>query len=615
MKKENFRVGPKTELSPGRVKIVGGGRGKPVDAEVWGPFRPLPNVSKFTVKLSKFDELYQSYGIKRRMPVQLDYKPHRNKGMNDYFDHQLRRMKQASDEDFWKIATWLLRHSNVMLLLALQHVVPKWHRNYKLGYIKRVLYRTRQLALSDSRDLEFYRVWIPKSKPGALRPLGCPSLEWRLYLHMLNQLIVLRAIHKRTIPDCQHGFVPGRGTLTAWLHILRKVIWQKDIYEIDLRSFFDFVDNNQIEMELPKVTGMPRSWASRIWEINLSPVVPAAVHSSSTAQETEDFLRWDPTTEGRSKEEVLRQLSAEKGLRRLSEPYRRLKRQYPNINWWMHTEGVPQGSATSCFLACLMLRPLIEKTRRNIWNNLAPRDSDEVRDLIGYADDWIIYGQNYEIDYLNENILFDRYGIEINQEKSQWVKRNGEWLKPLRFLGLSYDGREDKLRASTRSGADLIFDKQDLVTAIASRESLAEQGHSFKVEPRGRYLMSSEALEATSDYYETLLSPHADRHYDIPTSLLDVKRYDPETSTSRTDWEEFIESSITGFLQSRMYQDSWNMKEFIQSFELSYEPGSWVDYYKERPELIKLDVFNSTSYAYNHLASELSVWFRNRRKQ
>lgn len=49
--------------------------------------------------------------------------------------------------------------------------------------------------------------------------------------------------------------------------------------------------------------------------------------------------------------------------------------------------------------------------------------------------------------------------VSLAEEKSGFVKRGGTWLKPLKFLGLSYDGIKGKLLASTRGGATLEFDK------------------------------------------------------------------------------------------------------------------------------------------------------------
>jgi len=43
------------------------------------------------------------------------------------------------------------------------------------------------------------------------------------------------------IPHWQHGFRPGRGTLTAWMSILNSVLNAQDIYEFDYKSYFDNV--------------------------------------------------------------------------------------------------------------------------------------------------------------------------------------------------------------------------------------------------------------------------------------------------------------------------------------------------------------------------------------
>lgn len=54
---------------------------------------------------------------------------------------------------------------------------------------------------------------------------------------------------------------------------------------------------------------------------------------------------------------------------------------------------------------------------------------------------------------------YEESGIEKNESKSGWVKRRGEWLKPLKFLGMTYDPFKDEFQASTRKGATLEFDE------------------------------------------------------------------------------------------------------------------------------------------------------------
>lgn len=51
------------------------------------------------------------------------------------------------------------------------------------------------------------------------------------------------------------------------------------------------------------------------------------------------------------------------------------------------------------------------------------------------------------------------------------MRENYTWVKPLKFLGLTYDAMGDppKLHASTRKGALLEYDKSGLVSALEVR--------------------------------------------------------------------------------------------------------------------------------------------------
>lgn len=66
---------------------------------------------------------------------------------------------------------------------------------------------------------------------------------------------------KDLIPEWQHGFVPGRGTLTAWRVVLKEVVRARYVYEFDLRAFFDTVSPSQVIYLLKKNTsdGFARS--------------------------------------------------------------------------------------------------------------------------------------------------------------------------------------------------------------------------------------------------------------------------------------------------------------------------------------------------------------------
>lgn len=67
---------------------------------------------------------------------------------------------------------------------------------------------------------------------------------------MLNQLLVNFLLTRNLFPVSQHGFIPGRGTMTAWKELLERALGARDIYEFDLKSFFDSVRLDAISEEL-----------------------------------------------------------------------------------------------------------------------------------------------------------------------------------------------------------------------------------------------------------------------------------------------------------------------------------------------------------------------------
>lgn len=69
------------------------------------------------------------------------------------------------------------------------------------------------------------------------------------------------------------------------------------------------------------------------------------------------------------------------------------------------------------------------------------------------------------------------------------MRENWKWRKPLKFLGLEYDGATKTLRASTREGATIKFDKQGLVdTAQLAKVT-------------GRAVNPTDYAAQASDYY------------------------------------------------------------------------------------------------------------------
>lgn len=103
---------------------------------------------------------------------------------------------------------------------------------------------------------EYSVVYIPKEGTDELRPLGVPSMRWRIYLHGLQNILVI--FLSPYISGNQHGFYPGRGSMTAWQQVLSEVISSPNIYEFDLRKFFDSINLDYLSKVLLTL-GLPSS--------------------------------------------------------------------------------------------------------------------------------------------------------------------------------------------------------------------------------------------------------------------------------------------------------------------------------------------------------------------
>lgn len=589
----------------------------------WTPFKRIPDVRDMKITLSGIDTLMLQFNIRKRVKeAKIEYSPYSNRSLNRFFEHQLRRLEKADSRKYWTIVNSLMSRSNVFWIICCNHVFPQWHRKRSLTSILDSISKAKAIHVNPNAELTHRRVYIAKGKPGSkdYRPLGVPSLEWRLYLHGLNQFIVKRFDH--LLPGWQHGFRPKRGTSTAWISILTKVLQAPFIFEFDLVKYFDRVRLQALAAKLAEL-GMPSELIRKLIIINGSEVDQTKANygeldSQFIQARIELYKAKSPSAWIFPITQILDNIR--------EVPVVPLCKWPENYGWGyvpqIHKLGLPQGAGTSPFLSMIVMAEGIGRLIK---------ETPGLK-VIAYADDGLFYtwklrtalaikgllkkralpADFFDLDTIdatyildrkkwisnlnswlnpskwyitkpNRNyiITFDKKGrrwpqetlgptmvdwttieqimthfgdrrwdtkiremhpwremvphlcpwenIQISSEKSAWVKWNGKWLKPLKFLGIIYYGRLNKLAALTRRGSTLVMDKEQL---IRKKALLSRTGQTEEVD--------------------------------------DITR---DTST----WEWMVKMKLWGFIQSRLYSGTWNLDDFKQEFAYRFIKGSWSD--------------------------------------
>jgi hypothetical protein len=449
-------------------------------------------------------------------------------------------------------------------------------------------------------------------------------MVWRLYLHQISNFISLYLEEIEFFGEEQHGFRTRLGTKTAWQQILTKVTKADWVYEFDLERCFPNIHIKGVSKALRKAK-IPEGWINKLEYLNMVPVD----NPEDLREDTKEDNEWNKAVlkrrakyEEMDKKELIEWYKAMKEGSGLTSPkelsYKEvialLSKADPEIKWWEPREGItlpsimigidptdvklsdvwktlydkechkelaeteadpqrglPQGLPTSPLLTIASLETnFIKKSK---WN------------ILMYADDGILYGKGDPpteeeiISSLNSSV----YGITINIEKSKFAKTpNGEL--DLKFLGMRLKG--DTLTAETRKGSKMVYDKHNLIDIY---DMLEHWGIVYKFDSHKTEL----AMEMERKPVESLGEFSNERNYYMYQAWTEY--------WNRSCWEKLASSRLFGMIQSRLFQDGWNLP-ITQCFNLTYKPGSWVDNYKGKD----LDVFNSTTIASYDLLKRLS---------
>jgi len=215
-------------------------------------WRKIPNVREFSVKVSTWNIIFHFFGMSKRNKPDITWSPHENSKFNNYMTRQVKRLIKLKDnpQTFFKIMFKLIDKSYVFRVSAWNKCMPNWYKKLPLKTVLMVNRKIDKIIKTRSTKMDFARVYIKKGENG-YRPLGVPTLEWRIYQQLLNNFLYIYV--KDQFLDSQHGFLPGKGSLTAWQDLLGKIEKYPYIYEFDLKQCFPTINILKISQILSRL--------------------------------------------------------------------------------------------------------------------------------------------------------------------------------------------------------------------------------------------------------------------------------------------------------------------------------------------------------------------------
>jgi len=129
--------------------------------------------------------LFELFGIAKREAPAISYEVYTNRKMNRYLVNQMLRLEKCRRNPalYWVIAKQLMK-STAFTVSSIQHVLKGWHRKRPYYEVLKIANEVNKMAVQGATAVEYYRTFIPKPGKATMRPLGVPTLPWRVYLHM-----------------------------------------------------------------------------------------------------------------------------------------------------------------------------------------------------------------------------------------------------------------------------------------------------------------------------------------------------------------------------------------------------------------------------------------------
>lgn len=445
----------KVLLTSTQMKIDGNSlaiRGKYIHSTISG-WTMIPNVKFFAVKMQEWDSRWQeAMNIKVRVkPGKFEYEKNKNDKYNKYIKYQVRRLGKAKSDPnkYWAIALKLIERSVSFRMSAWIKVKPHWFMDMSVNRVRYVNNCVSKFVRNELFNMSHKRVYIPKGD--TVRPLGVPTLAWRIYLHMWSNM--LEQFYHDSFLKSQHGFIKKRGTLTAWIDIFTNCVKKPWIYECDLQQFFPSVMFSVIKRRMWNL-GTPDYVAQWLEKLCCSiPQLPKEKLLDESLVEKKKGIGFLDTVEGNMKayihlmSETIENFNP-KVVQMKSGPlteavFKMFKSK--TSTQLLSTFGVPQGSPVSPILSML-----------GLYDFLSQQQS------LSYADDPIFYGMK---KFFIEDHKYA--GLKVNPAKSFWVKKNNVWLRNLKYLGLEFDPINNTISTAVRNkGKPILIITMDNVIQI-----------------------------------------------------------------------------------------------------------------------------------------------------
>lgn len=565
------------------------GMGKDVEPGL-APWKKLPNVRDFAITVKPYDWLLFLFGLKRRMPPRLEFWSWRNAPANKYINYMFKRLRKQVELGLYKEGyktVWRLMNSTAYQAASFNFVSRNWHRNMSIGQVEMHLRKLRTLIKGRATKINYSRVYL--DEPNKVRPLGVPTLEWRVYLHMFNNLVVQwRLVSEK---NNQHGYLPGRGIITAWESLIPK-LKRPNIFEADFKGFFD----NVTHFGLRKMIYYSLKFPGEGFLITLCQSLVTLPPKIRIPEPHEEYLWLEQYTKGLNLNQNL---------------LGHILKKNDRLNW--AGKGVPQGAPISCSLATLALRKLEDRI-----------------ECVLYADDGLYFPVSWD-NYLAP-LNDEEMGTEVKEGKTRILKVDGKWVvDSFKFLGIRYYPSKDLMLLEDviilwllLIGLDLLLSNFPIFTFLAVWITWRDWGMKspevFEADTRkGAKLRFTERESFISYLYvardgflkdEALLpsgSPGKNYFMNKPLSFWLEHNYGKWLKI-RSPAKLLFNNGLTGWFLSRMQINSWNIEQKA-NFHLTKVEFSWVsicwplyaDRYGLNPK--EISVFTASSFAVNDLMS------------